>query len=257
MSELTSRERLLHLFRGEPIDRIPISTRIAPNFTQEYFDSSDVDIVEGAYEIYRRFRMDIIDWNCTPHFEFADFTTEGSGWKPVVITEESGSTSHEIVTVETPGGRLRRIISITRLSKYEEERALTEYPIKGERYINVFSVSVGASTTIGPLGMTNKSIGGADFSIPPTGQPGVSGGIGLNNIGLLVRTTGLVSGGDVTAKTFNLNDGSSVNLKAVASDGIPADGSYVVVTGIVSCEKLGPEAKPLLRVTTWQVVQTP
>lgn len=133
MSELTSRERLLRLFRGETIDTIPVSTRIAPNFTREYFDDCNVDIVEGAYEIYRSFGMDIIDWNCTPHFEFADFTTEGPGWKPTVTVESSGGTSREIVDVETPGGRLRRVISTTRLGKYEEERALTEYPIKAER----------------------------------------------------------------------------------------------------------------------------
>ena len=61
MNELKSRDRLLRLFRGEPIDRIPVSTRIFPGFTRWFFQDLNIDIVEGAYAIYRRFGMDIID----------------------------------------------------------------------------------------------------------------------------------------------------------------------------------------------------
>lgn len=145
MQELTRRERLLRLLRGEPIDRIPVSPRIAGYFTREWLDDPGADIVAGAYEIYRHFGWEIIDWNCTPHFEFFDFggpdptragsfvALEGPGWKPEVKHETSGDTTHEIVTVTTPGGQLRRVLSTTRLSKFEQESALTEYPIKTER----------------------------------------------------------------------------------------------------------------------------
>ena len=50
MNKLTS-ESIMRLFRGEPIDRIPVSTRIAPNFTRKL--GCEVDIVE-CVKIYRR-----------------------------------------------------------------------------------------------------------------------------------------------------------------------------------------------------------
>ena len=66
MQTLTSRERLLRLLRGEPIDRVPVSPRIHTTFIFEYFNRADVDWVEGAVEVYKAFDLDIIDWNCTP-----------------------------------------------------------------------------------------------------------------------------------------------------------------------------------------------
>ena len=133
--ELTSRERLQRLFRGEPIDRIPVSPRIHEFFIYEYFDSADIDFVAGAVEVYRHFNMDIIDWNCTPspHFELYDFTLEGPNWKPEVRKEVSGATTHEIATVKTPGGELRRVLSFTQMTPFEKETAFTELPIKSER----------------------------------------------------------------------------------------------------------------------------
>jgi uroporphyrinogen-III decarboxylase len=149
MPQITNRERLLRLFRGAPLDRIPVSPRIASAFTREWFDDPDVDIVAGACEIYRHFGWEIIDWNCTPHFELFDFggpdptrpgsfrALQGPGWKPAVRYETSGSTTHEIVTVTTPGGQLRRVLSTCRLSRFEQECGLTEYAIKTERDFNL------------------------------------------------------------------------------------------------------------------------
>ena len=135
METLTGKERLQRLFRGESLDRIPVSPRIHEFFIYEYFKSTEVDFAVGAVEVYRHFNMDIIDWNCTPspHFELMDFTIEGPDWRPEIKYEKKESTTHEIATVTTPGGTLRRIISFTQITEYERETALTEYPIKSER----------------------------------------------------------------------------------------------------------------------------
>ncbi len=63
----------------------------------------------------------------------------------------------------------------------------------GERCINATQVTPIGATTIEPLCLTNKALGGGDFgSVAGEKQPGVSSGIGLNNIGLYVKTTGQV-----------------------------------------------------------------
>ncbi len=66
-----------------------------------------------------------------------------------------------------------------------------------EIYIQAASITpTGQTYTIQPLGLTNKSAGGGSaVGSGGNGQVGVAGGTGLNNIGLLVRTTGLASAG--------------------------------------------------------------
>ena len=59
-----------------------------------------------------------------------------------------------------------------------------------ERYVSADSVySTGSITPPGPLLMTSKTLGG----IAPTNAPGITGGVGLYNIGLLARITGRVT----------------------------------------------------------------
>ena len=92
-----------------------------------------------------------------------------------------------------------------------------------------------------PLLMTNQAIGGGDFNIYTNG---VDGGGGLNNIGLLVCTTGKVTYVDTGQRYFYVNDGSGVQDPfpqpgvRVSYAGItgqfspPSVGAYVRVTGI-------------------------
>ena len=112
----------------------------------------------------------------------------------------------------------------------------------GERTIDAsWAMADGGSGTITSLGMANKQLGGANWNYSkPTGagQRGVTGGNGLNNIGLLVRTFGKVVAvdGSVTPTWYTIDDGSNVNVKVVvqAGVGVPAVGSYVTVTGASS-----------------------
>jgi len=121
----------------------------------------------------------------------------------------------------------------------------------GERFISASSIQQVGTGSIEPLALTNRALGGGDWMWDPSsgaGQRGVSGGIGLNNIGLLVRTTGRVISSD--SGWFVLDDGSGVVVKCVVVPGVglPDVGSYVVVTGISSCERVGDEIHRLLRV---------
>jgi len=75
-------------------------------------------------------------------------------------------------------------------------------------------------------------------NITGIGQPGVWGGVGLNNIGMLVTALGKY--GPVSSSTFTIDDDSGVKIKCIVPDGVTLgpDWTYVRVTGINSCEKV-------------------
>lgn len=102
-----------------------------------------------------------------------------------------------------------------------------------------------------PVGMCLRNLGGRDFAVDPeaptSGQAGVSGGAGLNNIGLLVKTWGRVTQIDPGKQYFYIEDGSAVmdgtQTDQVDNEGVRVmqdplglrPGDYVTVTGISSC----------------------
>lgn len=108
-----------------------------------------------------------------------------------------------------------------------------------ERILSDCKVVVGGiGQTVRPLGITTRSAGGEGLN-PHT--PGVTGGVGPHNIGLLVRAAGRVT--SVTADGFYIDDGcglsdgsESLGLKVCAGTaGSAAAGTTVKVTGVVSC----------------------
>lgn len=90
--------------------------------------------------------------------------------------------------------------------------------------------------------MNNKWLGGGDFVYDPgppvTGQRGIKDATGLNNIGLLVRTTGKVTALDTTnpAQWFRIDDGSNVQTTVAYPPFAYAVDDYVTISGISSCE---------------------
>jgi len=123
----------------------------------------------------------------------------------------------------------------------------------GERVITSATVrSLGAGTPAKPLDLVNRDLGGGDWnynSSTGAGQQGMTGRVGLNNIGLLVRTTGCVSDSNDTAKTFNIDDGSflgPIKVAAPSTVTVPSDGTYVGVTGLSSCETQSGNVVPVL-----------
>lgn len=92
---------------------------------------------------------------------------------------------------------------------------------------------------VDPVAMAQKSLGGGDYAYNSTtgaGQQEVAGCTGINNIGLLIRVAG--SAKYIDDSTFTINDGSGRDIKVVCPYGsAPGTGSFVIVTGISSCEK--------------------
>jgi len=113
----------------------------------------------------------------------------------------------------------------------------------GERYIQATKIDSAASGSAGSLGMTNKSLAGS----------AATGGAGLSNVGLLVRTTGRVSGVNAGTKTWNIDDGSGVLVKAYYyGTSLPAESNYVTMTGVCSLELVGSDIQRVIYVNSWQ-----
>jgi hypothetical protein len=112
-----------------------------------------------------------------------------------------------------------------------------------ERYIAAASAVRSASPNnqgvIQPLGMNNNAAGGTDWRLSGTGgQRGVTGVVGLNNIGLLIKIWGRFEKLDAT--TFTLDDGSGQYVKCSVPAGtfLGPGWQYAAVTGICSIYKI-------------------
>lgn len=114
--------------------------------------------------------------------------------------------------------------------------------VNGERQIQSSVIQrLRVAAVPAPVFMANKLMGGGDGRADPssgTRQVGVSGGSGLNNIGLLVSTYGRVTYLD--AQTVLIDDGSHTPVKCVAPPGVLGPGlTFARVTGISSCDLSG------------------
>ena len=87
--------------------------------------------------------------------------------------------------------------------------------------------------------MNGRSLGGGDFGDPPLGQYGVYGGVGLNNVGLLIGAFGRVTATDFANKRVEITDGAGVTVRVdtTALRTPPSLGQYVTVVGIMSLDK--------------------
>ncbi|HUV03597.1 MAG TPA: Ig-like domain-containing protein [Armatimonadota bacterium] len=93
-----------------------------------------------------------------------------------------------------------------------------------------------------PLGMINRNLGGGSFGLY---VPGITGGFGLNNIGLLVTTWGRVT--QIGDGCLYIDDGSNlldgtltggeenIGVRVICDPAGYESGDYLVVTGISSC----------------------
>ncbi len=121
-----------------------------------------------------------------------------------------------------------------------------------ERSVLATTVSkVGSGALIEPLSMTLINLGGAQNIY----QPGVSAGVGLNNIGLLGKVFGRVL--EIYPGYFIINDGSlSQGLKVLASGDLVREGWYLTATGIISCEESNGQVHRLLRTRSASDIQS-
>ncbi|MBI2842891.1 MAG: PQQ-dependent sugar dehydrogenase [Armatimonadetes bacterium] len=131
----------------------------------------------------------------------------------------------------------------------------------GEKYLDA---SARAPTTSGagsisPLDMNNLWLGGTDWLYDTStgaGQRGVASGVGLNNIGLLVRSWGKVT--PIDPQTFMINDGSDVPVKCILPAGVTFDPgwTYVAATGAMSCENVAGQLQRVILVRQSSDVST-
>jgi hypothetical protein len=130
---------------------------------------------------------------------------------------------------------------------------------EGERYVEATGAAPSgtAPQLIQPLGLNTRAIGGANWrynAATGAGQKGIKDAVGLNNIGLLVRTWGRVTyagqGYFYLSDGADLSDGSGHAGVRVDTPGliVPMVGSGVRVTGISSCFKTGSDLRRLIRV---------
>ncbi len=120
-------------------------------------------------------------------------------------------------------------------------------PATDERYIAANSDSpeaTGGTLVLKPVGVAGRALTGGDFGL----QKGIAGDPNLNNIGLLVTTWGTV-----TARTdgsLTLSETPGADVKVVVPSGVIIDRGWqsLVVTGIVSAEKVDGEMIRVLKV---------
>ena len=118
--------------------------------------------------------------------------------------------------------------------------------VNGEREIQPVSCSAHAMAPVQPkpAGMNIRTLGGG----PQGPVPGITGMVGLNNIGLLVKVAGRTSGRNAGASEFYLDDGSPSKIRVYAPNiTLPNDGSMVVVEGISGAEVVGGQTVRVLR----------
>ena len=142
--------------------------------------------------------------------------------------EDADRISGMKVIMSNPSVSEGQIVNVTgTVTTLNEERQLINASV---------STLLGASMSLGPVGMPNLMVGGG----PVLGWTScVSEGVGLSNIGLLVRTWGKVTqAGTSPSRYFVLDDGSRVGVKVRVPSGstLPAIGVVVSAAGISTSE---------------------
>jgi hypothetical protein len=103
-----------------------------------------------------------------------------------------------------------------------------------ERCIVPISIqTMGLVAPIKPVYVNLRDLGGGGFGSPPLGQRGVDGGIGLNNIGVLMKSSGEVTwtnGSTLFYMTVGGRFGTYVSVNSQAQ--CPSVGDICSVTGV-------------------------
>lgn len=127
-----------------------------------------------------------------------------------------------------------------------------------ERYIEAASADDRGQRKLNPVGMSIAAVGGSNWKGIGgyTGrQKGVTGGVGLNNVGLLVRLSGRFT--YIDEHNFTLDDGSGAMVHCVTPAGVLANPTwqFVTVSGISSLEMVGDELHSKLLVRNDEDIQ--
>ena len=144
------------------------------------------------------------------------------------------------------GIRVKKIGHTVTVDKQAQITGIIKTSDDGERYIDAYDVITGNTVNIKPVAMNHLAVGGGSWefnSQPKTGQEGIVGAKGLNNIGILARVCGKVT--YQGSNYFYLNDGSAINdgsnhlgIKVMTNGAaVPSTDTFVSITGVNSCYK--------------------
>lgn len=130
----------------------------------------------------------------------------------------------------------------------------------GERYLDASVTRLYDFYIPAPLAVTPANLGGGSWFhniLTGAGQAGASGGTGLNNIGLLVSTYGVVT--RVESGWFEVSDGNGIRVKVFPNLGDPLPGpqDFVKVTGVASLVREGESLIRALKVRQTGDIQLP
>jgi len=229
--------------------------------------SSDKDGLLGGAKTIVTNALTVNQRDLEPAMHVVTLTvTDADGWKSVsqvqVLVKPKSVSDAKLLTNGDPIALLGQVVTVSQPAYFYVENSERTTGIKvisgaqpaingavavhgtagtdhNERCVNATSAQVVKSAdAIKPFASCIRSIGGGASGIPPQGQEGVTGGTGLNTIGLLMRTAGMVTArypGD-SPQRFILDDGSPYLLNCVCLSGVtlPSVDDFCVVTGVSS-----------------------
>ncbi|MCL5104353.1 MAG: hypothetical protein M1133_09600 [Armatimonadetes bacterium] len=175
----------------------------------------------------------------SPHHDLYGVKTRGAGDKVAVADAiVSAVLPNGIYYVEEPDRHMGiRVSGGSQPAEGNMVRVVGTLAVTGgEAQVNATACAVSGSGNISPLGIQGKSTGGRSLAI----QPGVEGGVGPNNVGLLIRNWGKVTQKGVDY--LYINDGS--NLKDGTMTGIEENIGVRVI-----CDPTGYNKDDLIAVT--------
>ncbi len=115
----------------------------------------------------------------------------------------------------------------------------------GERQVASAVVSVEAAAyPLKPLAIAGRQLGGGALEGTLASQPGPDGGAGVNNVGLLARVWGRVSGWEGRYLVLEDAAGAEVAVWLMNAPADPPAGSLIEVTGPVSLARLSSGLRP-------------
>lgn len=127
---MSGRERLLRVFAGQQVDRIPVAPFIHANFVREFYGDCSVDVLERTVDVYEHFGFDMIHRNCTPAYDSVGPSAEG--WQVERLVEVDGRDEITRTVVHTPKGDLTEVFRLVWVSEYDVEATPVDYLIKSE-----------------------------------------------------------------------------------------------------------------------------
>ena len=144
---MNGRDRLTATFRGQPVDRVPISPFIYYNSIYEmfryqpaidtYLSPADFDLVEKFVAYHDHFGFDVLFslgllWDSYVPPTAAD-------WDVVVSHEGDQDRQRRTTEIRTPGGTLRQVMRFERSSTYLIVLAVEKYLIETQQDFEIFS----------------------------------------------------------------------------------------------------------------------